>query len=163
MFDGLHALLDRAVNGADGVIGADWAPGGERPAIRPTFSHMTVSEAALMLQGLYLVNLQQLAHGAPPVSDALQRSRGGGRRLRYIRRDKAEHWRTIRDLWRFGGGDCEDLAAAVAAESTWRGQLARPVIYRVRPGLSHAVVEVLEGPLAGKMLDPSRTGGMGEA
>ena len=144
-----------ALSGARGVLG-----GGGR--IRPTLPTLTISEAALMLQGLYLVNLEQLRNGARPISAALHRGsgiNGYGRRLRYIRRDPLERWKSIRDIWLDGGGDCEDLAAAVAAELTVMGVPARPVIYVVREGLAHAVVQLLD---TGELIDPSKTGGMGE-
>lgn len=115
-----------------------------------------------MLQGLYMVDLQQLQEGVPPISAALHPGSGvggSGRRLVYERRDPRERWQTVRDIWESGGGDCEDLAAAVAAELTLRGDPARPVIYKVRDGLAHAVVQRLS---TGELLDPSRTGGMGE-
>ena len=137
--------------------------------LRPTFSPMPLDEASELLQGLYRVDLLQLAKGFPPVSQALLPDATGRRRLRYIRADPREHWRTIADLWRFGGGDCEDLAAAVAAELTFSGVwVARPVVYQVRPGLAHAVVQIMSGPhlgavRVGSLLDPSRSGGMGEA
>ena len=54
-------------------------------------------------------------------------------------------------------GDCEDLAAAVAAERTYHGHPSTIVLYSVRPGLSHAVVQDLQ---TGERLDPSVTGGM---
>ena len=43
-----------------------------------------------------------------------------------------------------------------------QGVSARPRIMFVRPGLAYGVVEVLSGPLKGRFLDPSKTGGMGE-
>lgn len=137
--------------------------------LRPSFSPLPLDEASELLQGLYRVDLKQLAKGYPPVSAALLPDASGRRRLRYIRTDPREHWRTIADLWRFGGGDCEDLAAAVAAEITFSGLwVAQPVVYQVRPGLAHAVVQIVSGPprglvQIGALLDPSRTGGMGEA
>lgn len=113
------------------------------------------AEAALM--GLVAVNVAQLRRGARPITAAL---RGGRRRrrLRYIRLDRAEEWRSILLIWRHGGGDCEDLAAAVAAELIVQGIAARVVIRQVRPGLWHALVLLPNGVL----LDPSKTGGMGE-
>lgn len=114
-----------------------------------------------MLQGLYEANLVQLREGAAGISEALHAGR-----IVYVRADPHERWQTIRDLWVSGGGDCEDLAAAVAAEATWLyeqsgGELgfpARPVIVRIRPGLAHALVYNL---LDHTKSDPSRTGGMG--
>lgn len=144
------------LGGALGLAG-----GGGR--IRPSLPSLNISEAALMLQGLYLVDLQQLRQGVPPISAALHPGSGlsghGRRRLVYDRRDPRERWKSVRDIWHDGGGDCEDLAAAVAAELTLCGVPARPVIYVVRPGLAHAVVQDLE---TGELIDPSRTGGMGE-
>lgn len=138
------------------------APGLVLGGVVPRLGTLNLEEAEALLFGLYLVDLKQLRRGVPPISQALQRG-PRGRVLRYIRSDPSEHWQTIREIWRSGGGDCEDLAAAVAAEYTWRtGLPARPVIRRVRPGLAHATVEILAGGLAGVRLDPSRTGGMGE-
>ena len=130
-------------------------------AIRPHLTRLTLEEAAWMMQGLYLADLSQLERGIPGILHWLRRgtAAGGGRRLRYVRDDPDEVWQTLRDLWASGGGDCEDLAAAVAAELTYKGVPARPVIYRVRRGLAHAVVQVLG---TGQILDPSRLGGMGE-
>lgn len=132
-------------------------------AVRPRLTTLHLSEAAYMLQGLYLVDIAQLEAGYPPILAALRRGScpraPGGRLLRYIGEDPDEVWQTIRDLWREGGGDCEDLAAAVAAEFTVGGIPARPVIRRIRPGLAHAVVQVLG---TGQIVDPSKIGGMGE-
>lgn len=139
--------------------------------ITPTLPSLELDEAAWMLQGLYLVNRQQLRKGVPGINQALIDGR-----IKYIRSDKAELWQPIRTIYLNGGGDCEDLAAAVAAEIASHGIEARPVIYRVRPGLAHAVVQ-LEDPrykripkgtivfghpvIAPGIIDPSRTGGMG--
>jgi hypothetical protein len=112
------------------------------------------------MQGLLLVDVHQLLSGEQPISRALVEGR-----LKYQRRDPKEHWRTIREIWQRGGGDCEDLGTAVAAEAcVASGDLpgisgrARPVLYRVRPGLSHIVTQLRPD---GQLLDPSRTGGMG--
>lgn len=130
--------------------------------IVPTFGRLPLPEAEQLLQGVHAVNVYQLQHGVPPVSAALKADAHGRRRLRYIRDDPDENWQTIRDIWRRGGGDCEDLAAAVSAEiQVFTGYHARPRIMHVRPGLAHGVVEVLEGPYKGRFLDPSKTGGMG--
>ena len=121
----------------------------------PHFGRLTLEAAERLLYGLYLVNIHQLRGGVPPISAALHSGR-----LRYIRQDPNEHWRSIREIWQKGGGDCEDLSAAVAAEMTVRGTPARPTLYRVRPGLAHAVVLDVG---ANMRVDPSRTGGMGRA
>lgn len=137
--------------------------------ITPTLTPMTLPEAALMLQGLYLVDLHQLENGYAPILRSLRAgSAGHGRRLRYIRDDPDETWLNIRDIWNVGGGDCEDLAAAVAAGFTHGGILARPIIGRTgKAGLYHARVQFLQTVpglcLAGELYDPSRVGGMGEA
>lgn len=139
--------------------------------ITPTLPNLELEEAAWMLQGLYLVNLAQLRKGVPGINEALKSGR-----IKYIRSDKAELWQPIRTIYLHGGGDCEDLAAAVAAELSSHNVQARPVIYKVRPGLAHAVVQ-LENPgykrfrkgtilfghpvIAPGIIDPSRTGGMG--
>jgi hypothetical protein len=157
--------------GAETLPGAAVVLGG----IRPTLPSLSLEESAWMLQGLFFVNKAQLARGVPGIDRALKTR---PRRVRYIRADRAELWRPIRAIWLAGGGDCEDLAAAVAAELDTAGVPARPVIYRVRPGLAHAVVEILDPrfralpkgamlfghPVIGPgIIDPSRTGGMGQA
>lgn len=120
--------------------------------VTPTFGNLPVAEAAEMLQGLYKVDLLQLRNGTPGINGALHAGK-----IRYDRDDPQERWQTIRDLWVSGAGDCEDLAAAVAAELTFSGVEAQPVIYQVRKGLAHAVVFVRAN---GTYVDPSRTGGM---
>lgn len=128
-------------------------------AVVPTFGRLRLGEAAELLQGLVRINVRQLREGEQPVSPALQLgSAPWGRRIRYERADPGERWQTIRDLWASGWGDCEDLAAAVAAEMTVGGLPARVVLYRARPGLAHAVVQ----DALGRLHDPSRWAGMGE-
>lgn len=146
--------------------------------LTPTFSPLSVGDAAELLQGLFAVNRNQLKRGVPGINRDLI-----GRRIRYERDDPQERWQTIENLRRTRKGDCEDLAAAVAAEIAEAGIQARPVIYRVRPGLAHAVVEILDVRHRGRhrigqkifghpvikivdgypIIDPSRTGGMGQA
>lgn len=134
----------------------------DKPTITPTFARLNLEEVNALLQGLFLADMSQIRRGWPPILDALKvGSAGPGqRRLRYIRDDPDEFWETIRDIWAVGGGDCEDLAAAVAAELVVSGadEGARPMIYRVRPGLAHAVVRMSTG----QIFDPSKVGGMGE-
>lgn len=129
--------------------------------LRPSFDPMNAREASYLLQGLYLADMDQLVRGAEPILGALAPGSAGPgeRRLRYIRRDPGERWQMINGLWSRGGGDCEDLAAAVAAQLTLAGMPARPVVYRVNPTLSHVVVQRLQD---GALLDPSKIGGMGE-
>jgi len=131
-------------------------------ALTPTFGRLSLEEGAYLLQGLAAVDLQQLRSGTPGILRAISPGTGmqglGQRRIQYRRRDPAEHWQTIGELWRSGGGDCEDLAAATAAELVYHGIPARPVVRRVRPGLAHALVQLGDG----STLDPSKVAGMGE-
>jgi len=127
-------------------------------AVTPHFGRLTLEEAQALLQGLHAVNVVQLRRGIVPVGPALFPDARGRRRLRYIRRDPNERWLNLREIWRLGGGDCEDLAAAVSAElEVLHGIPAIPIITRVRPGLAHARVLRLDN---GTILDPSVTGGM---
>lgn len=126
-------------------------------AIRPRFGALSMEEGSALLQGLYQLDIAQLQRGVPPILGALVPDANGARRLRYIRSDPGEHWRSVKEIWRYGGGDCEDLAAAVAAELTLAGEPAIPIVYRVSPTLAHVVVKMRDGSLR----DPSRLGGMG--
>ena len=129
--------------------------------VRPTLGDMPIEEAALMLQGLYLRDVYQISNGTPGILGSLAPGSAGigRRRLRYRRADPNERWQSVREVWATMGGDCEDLASAVAAELTVNGIPARPVVYRVRPGLVHVVTQI-EG--TGELFDPSKVGGMGE-
>lgn len=157
-----------------GLAGNDYQLGG----LTPTFGNLEVGDAAELLQGLAGANRNQLRRHIPGINSALIRGL-----VRYERSDQNERWQTIEDLRRTRKGDCEDLAAAVAAELDYKGIKARPVIYRVRPGLAHAVVQLLDARHYGRhrigeklyghpvikiidgtpIIDPSRTGGMGRA
>lgn len=113
--------------------------------------------AARMIQGLQAVDRAQMLRAGkdrPRVRHLIRRGA-----LRYRRRDDREHWQTYRELLLSRGGDCEDLAAAYAAELQVDGwdPDARAVVYHVRPGLSHVVVY---SPRYG-WIDPSRLAGMG--
>lgn len=123
--------------------------------VTPTIGRLTIPEAQEALAGLVAVNRLQLQQGARSVSRALHTGQ-----LRYIRLDRREHWLNVREVWDRGGGDCEDLAAALAAELQLAGHPdARVILFQARPGLWHAVTEVTVG---GRLVryDPSRTGGM---
>jgi hypothetical protein len=151
------------------AITARQAPWGGRAeqigAVQGRLGKLTIGEAQAFLQGgLVGLNRYQLrVMGVQPISRALHEGR-----VVYDRRDPDEHWRSIREIWEAGDGisgpvgvgrgDCEDLAAALAAELTEAGFPAEVVIAPVRPGLSHAIVRVIA---SGELLDPSRTGGMG--
>lgn len=125
-------------------------PGVVHVRLRP----MSLEQAQVALAGLVAVNRAQLRAGVPPISAALHT-----RRLRYERRDPKELWLTIRGIWAQGSGDCEDLAAATAAELEELGIPARARIKRVSLGLAHALTERLDN---GTVLDPSITGGMND-
>lgn len=81
----------------------------------------------------------------------------------YQRRDPHEFWQTVRDLAvqlqveGTAGADCEDLAAAYAAERQVEGAVATAVAYRAGPRLWHVVSY---SPDEG-FVDPSVAGGMG--
>lgn len=120
--------------------------------ISPRLTRLSIHDAADLLQWLYRTNVRQLEAGAPGIIEGLTNGT-----LRYIRSDPGEDWLTIKQIWARGGGDCEDLAAAAAAELTVRGMPSKPVVYRVRRGLSHAVVVRLDTL---QVLDPSILGGM---
>lgn len=124
-------------------------------AIRPMVAPLSLPEAELMLDGLIEVNMSQYLRGVPDISPALWTGQ-----LRYIRRDTQELWKPVADIWKDGGGDCEDLAAGVAAFRTLLGQPSRVKIIRSGPGIAHAVVQ---DKRTGRLLDPSWTGGMGWA
>lgn len=112
----------------------------------------SLAQLAAALEGLVLVNEVQLREGVRGIADELQAGR-----IRYVRRDKREQWLTLDAVRARGGGDCEDLAGAIAAEMRVRDgvhAVAHP--YLARPRLVHVVVK-LPG---GELLDPSRTGGM---
>lgn len=125
-------------------------PGVVHVRLRP----MSLEQAQVALAGLVAVNRAQLRAGVPPIGPALHT-----RRLRYERRDPKELWLTIRGIWARGRADCEDLAAATAAELEELGIPARVRIKRVSLGLAHALTERLDN---GTVLDPSITGGMND-
>lgn len=100
-------------------------------------------------------NLKLLGAGIRPISDALHNGE-----LKYFRHHvgNLRVW-NVEQIWENGGGQCGDLAPAVAAESIAAGRLAYPVLYKSgTPGVVHVVVQDHE---TGRWLDPSRTGGMG--
>ncbi len=112
----------------------------------------SMDEAQDMLVGLVQVNVRQLREGQKPILEALRNGT-----IRYQSNDPHEEWRTIRDVWANAGGDCEDLAAAYAAERTVNGHPSRVAIIRLGPGSLHAITEDIA---TGERWDPSLTGGM---
>lgn len=79
------------------------------------------------------------------------------RRISYKRYDPDEEWKTVDRLYADGGGDCEDLSAAVAAYLRLGGINAYADVYPAAPGLYHVIVKTPHGPR-----DPSVLGGMME-
>ena len=123
--------------------------------LRPSFGPMSLGEAQDLLVGLVAVDERQIRSGVPLISAGLLSGQ-----IRYIRSDPEERWLTIRDVWALGGGDCEDLAAALAASRNVLGMPSRVIVVKSRPGrrTAHAVVQDIA---TGRLLDPSMTGGMG--
>jgi hypothetical protein len=112
----------------------------------------SLGQLAAALEGLVLVNLAQLQEGEAGLEADIQAGR-----VTYRRRDQGEQWLPLVDLRARGSGDCEDLAAAVAAEIRHtRGLRARAWPYFARPSLVHVVVKLPDG----RLIDPSRTAGM---
>lgn len=122
--------------------------------LSPTLQ-LQLSQLPAMLSGLVKVNVDQLRAGLVPMPSPGLLSGA----LRYIRADRTEHWKTLGEVWRDGGGDCEDLAAAVAAERTVLGMPSSVAIIR-RPG-SRVMHAVVRDDTTRGYLDPSVTGGMG--
>ena len=139
----------------------DRGPRGSR--FSPTF-HLRTEEAANLLDGVVSANLSQMAkdpRGARGKFFLLRGIQDGW--VRYKRADRKEHWQTWREMVeqrdRTGvvRGDCEDFAAAVAAELVANGIDARTYVYKSTPGLYHVVVKTQKWGL----LDPARGAGMG--
>ena len=121
------------------------------------------ADAANLLDGIVSAGLGQMrrAKASPKAMPILRGIQQGT--VRYVRRDPREHWQTWSELnqqlARTGkaGGDCEDLASAVAAELLYAGEKARTYVYQSGPKLYHVVVHTDRWGL----LDPSRAAGMG--
>jgi len=69
-----------------------------------------------------------------------------------------EHFDLAPEVLRRGWGDCDDLAAWLAAQMRHEGEDARAVAIKSGPTRYHAVVEREDG----QILDPSRWAGMGQ-
>lgn len=123
--------------------------------VSPSMAGLTFAEAETMLKGLVDLNVGLYKKGVPLPSPYLFSGE-----LRYIRRDDKEDWKPVDRVFRDGGGDCEDLAAANAAERTYLGNPSRVRIIRTGPRTAHAIVEDIR---TGQRFDPSITGGMGWA
>lgn len=108
-------------------------------------------QAALV--GLVARNLVQMRSGDGHFPALVERE------ILYRREPKGiEHWRSARELVARGKGDCEDLCAYHVAwlRHTGRDPQAKCIVYRVRPGLLHVVVELGDG----RRVDPSKVLGM---
>lgn len=124
-----------------------------RLRIRPEIAGLTTPEAVIgALEGLTAANrriiLRRAKEGRP-----LRRLYKSG--VRY-RPEKKEVWKTVDLLQRERHGDCEDLAAARAAELQLAGIPARAVMYQTGPRRWHAIVKHPDGRLE----DPSKRLGM---
>lgn len=121
--------------------------------------------APFLLRGVMEGNVDEMRRAAErgmywSVQDAIQTGR-----LRYSADDPEEEWQFYSQIGAkiarqgVAFADCEDLAALVAAELRFCGAdpEARPVIYKVKPGLVHVIVW---SPRFG-YLDPSISAGMG--
>lgn len=106
---------------------------------------MSIPDARIMLRGLVRVNRRRLR--AKPRPALYERG------VRY-RREAGERWKNVDQLDADGEGDCEDLAAARAAELQESGEDpdADADIVPTRPGRYHAIV--IRGD--GSREDPSR-------
>ncbi len=123
--------------------------------LTPTMPRVNLAQAEALLIGLVALNVAELRRGAPMPSPLIAAGR-----VRYDRADADERWLTWPELLAQGRGDCEDLAAAVAAERTVLGMPSRVRIIPSPSGgpWAHAVVQDVR---TGRMLDPSITAGMG--
>lgn len=115
----------------------------------PRYSGPAVNAA---LEGLVLANLEEQR-------DSFARSILDGS-VRYRREPIGrEDWRTRSRVLLDGYGDCEDLAAALAAELRAQGVPARAVVRPSRGGRGYHAVVRIRGRRG--ELDPSRWLGMG--
>ena len=74
-------------------------------------------EAPTLLRWLYERNRKLVAADAAEGKDPFAVMHGLQKgTIKYIQRDKEEHWKDRSEVLRDGGGDCEDLASAITAE-----------------------------------------------
>ena len=117
----------------------------------------TPATAAHILEGIVQANFAilqgwaQRGHVPDLIGDI------ASRRISYRRYDPEEEWKTIDRLYADGGGDCEDLSAALAAYLRLGGVPAYADVYKAGSGLYHVIVQTPVGPR-----DPSVLGGMME-
>ncbi|MFQ5625921.1 MAG: hypothetical protein ACE5FM_04625 [Methyloligellaceae bacterium] len=120
--------------------------------LRPHFAKMSLEEAEGMVEGLVQLNMVQYRAGEQNVIEGIR-----SKQIRYERRDPNEHWKSVKELWTSGSGDCEDLAASVAAWHRLQGDAgARVIVVKGAGRVAHA--QVLRG--SGAVEDPSVWAGM---
>ncbi len=83
-------------------------------------------------------------------------------KIKYVREKKSEQWKSIPKILRDGGGDCEDLAAYLAAYLVFKkvkpvGLIVRWALTPTGGRLFHILVKGPKGPE-----DPSKKLGMGK-
>ena len=117
--------------------------------VRAVISVRGSKQIEKLLEGLVLLNVGELRAGrCPPLYES---------GARYVREPLGqEDWQTATEVFRSKHGDCEDLAAYLAASYRVRGVAARCKIIDIRPGLKHVVVELPDGSIE----DPSKKLGM---
>lgn len=107
----------------------------------------------IMVDALVRLNLYEMRQRRfRPLYDAGVRYRRERKRL-----GEPERWQTIRDVYRHGFGDCEDLAAIRVAELRREGIRAVPW-FRKKGNLWHVLIRYPNGAFE----DPSRILGMGK-
>lgn len=120
-------------------------------ALRPaqlTYPLARRADVQAALDALTILSLNDRTQGYAPSLDST--------RVRYRRepRRTVEDWQSARRAWRRGHGDCEDLAAWLAADLLLKGIEARAVAVPVSSGF-HVVVRSPQG-----VRDPSEERGM---
>lgn len=118
-------------------------------ALSPKLDASGVEEIECLLEGLVRLDLSQLRRGlAPPLYSS---------KVRYQREPPGrEDWQSAVRTNKLGTGDCEDLAAYLAASYRLAGVEARAIVKEVRPGLKHCLTLLPDG----RIEDPSKRLGM---
>lgn len=119
-------------------------------SLRIRIPRVALDAALEGLTGINAVILDELRREGHELPDPYE---WGVRYQREPRGRSVEEWHTVLELLRTGHGDCEDLAAAVAAwYRVYEAEPARALVARVGPRQYHAVVERADGEIE----DPSR-------
>lgn len=117
----------------------------------------TIEDVPALLEALTRIDEGQIRQAwamgkpLPALSSSIQAGR-----VVYERHDPKEEWLTYVQIIDRGRADCEDLAAAAAAELRTGGVEARADTYATGPYTHHAVTFT-----QGTVIDPSRMAGMG--